>query len=370
MPTRRTLLAGAGLSALAACSPGIRPAGTLSGIDGAPLVPARIAEDDIIRTVVGLRPFRPSGYVVRAERVGDKLLVHNYGHGGGGWTLSWGTAHQAADLAQDAGSREAAVLGSGIIGLTTARLLQDRGWNVTIYARELPPHTTSDIAGASWSPASVFDEAAVTPEFRERVGAALRLSYRHFQNQVGGRYGVYWTSKYQLSDRPFADDSMFFRNADVFPRLRRLAPHEHPFPAPYALHRDVMFMEPPRYLDAIMTDFRLAGGQFLIRGFHTAEEVAALPQPVIFNCTGLGARDLFGDTELTPMKGQLTVLRPQPAVDYCVVYPEIYMFPRRDGILLGGTGERGEWSLEPDPIAAARLFDKHSRFFAAMAAKV
>jgi len=366
MPTRRSLLAGTALGALAACTPAVRPPTTLRGVDGAPLVPVRINADDIIRTVTGLRPFRPSGFVVRTENIDDKLIVHNYGHGGGGWTLSWGTAHQAADLAQQADSRTAAVLGSGIIGLTTARLLQDRGWTVTIYARELPPQTTSNIAGASWSPASVYDEAAATPAFLDQFGAALRHAYRYFQNQVGGRYGVYWTSKYQLSDRPFADDSMLFRNADVFPRLRRLAPHEHPFPAPYAVHRDVMFMEPPRYLDAIMTDFRLAGGRVLIRDLRTQQQLAALPEPVLFNCTGLGARDLFGDTELTPVKGQLTVLRPQADIDYCVVYPEIYMFPRRDGILLGGTQERGEWSLAPDPEATARLFEKHRRFFAAM----
>ena len=83
-----------------------------------------VSPERVIRTVVGLRPFRASGFRVEAERLGDKLLVHNYGHGGCGVTLSWGTAALAADLVVESGNRGAvAVLGSGAVGLATARLL-------------------------------------------------------------------------------------------------------------------------------------------------------------------------------------------------------------------------------------------------------
>src|SRR5215212_10880771 len=124
--------------------------------------PVKVARNRIIREVVGLRPYRPSGFVVDAQRFGSKLLVHNYGHGGGGVTLSWGTASLAVDLARDflitnrARPRHFAVLGCGVSGLSTARLLQRRFQNgagtVTIYAKNLPPDTTSNIAGASWAP--------------------------------------------------------------------------------------------------------------------------------------------------------------------------------------------------------------------------
>jgi glycine/D-amino acid oxidase-like deaminating enzyme len=55
----------------------------------------KISRERLIRTVVGLRPYRPRGFVVGAEQLGDKLVVHNYGHGGAGVTLSWGTASMA-----------------------------------------------------------------------------------------------------------------------------------------------------------------------------------------------------------------------------------------------------------------------------------
>src|SRR5436853_2082873 len=60
--------------------------------------PVKVSRDRIIREVVGLRPYRAEGFVVEAERIGPKFLVHNYGHGGAGITLSWGTASLAVDL--------------------------------------------------------------------------------------------------------------------------------------------------------------------------------------------------------------------------------------------------------------------------------
>ena len=63
--------------------------------------PVKVSRDRVIREVVGLRPYRAEGFVVDAERVGHKLIVHNYGHGGAGMTLSWGTASLAVDLLRD-----------------------------------------------------------------------------------------------------------------------------------------------------------------------------------------------------------------------------------------------------------------------------
>jgi glycine/D-amino acid oxidase-like deaminating enzyme len=73
---------------------------------------------------------------------------------------------------------------------------------------------------------------------------------------------------------------------------------------------------------------------------------------------------------LVPIKGQLTILEPQPAVDYAVksTAEDMYMFPRRDGVVLGGSHEHGEWSLEPKPEHARRILEQHQRFFGQMAA--
>jgi glycine/D-amino acid oxidase-like deaminating enzyme len=116
----------------------------------------------------------------------------------------------------------------------------------------------------------------------------------------------------------------------------------------------------------VLQDFRIAGGQIEVREIRELAELQTLPQSVIVNCTGLGAKALFGDEELIPVKGQLTILLPQPEIAYCTLPDDLYMFPRSDGILLGGTHEAGVWSLEPNLEAQQRIVAGHQRFFSEM----
>jgi glycine/D-amino acid oxidase-like deaminating enzyme len=303
---------------------------------------------------------------VRAEPLGDKLLVHDYGHGGAGVTLSWGTAELAADLVRDSGrTGSAAVLGCGAVGLAAARVLQRRGFAVTIYARELPPGTTSSVAGASWYPAYIVDRARRTPEWDAQFERAARGAHRAFQELVGEDYGVHWREEYFLTDDP-QQEMGDWGLRDLFPQRRTLSAADNPFAARHVTVDNLMFIEPPAYLRALMRDFELAGGRIVVRAFAAPSELATLPEGVIVNCTGLGARELFGDGELTPIKGQLTVLLPQPEVDYAVLTPDLYMFPRRDGIMLGGTHERGVETLEPNLEAEQRILAGHRAIFEGM----
>jgi glycine/D-amino acid oxidase-like deaminating enzyme len=323
----------------------------------------RVSPDRVIRTVVGLRPFRQAGFRVEVERLDGKIVVHNYGHGGGGVTLSWGTADLAAEAALATGVRNFAVIGCGAVGLATARLLQQRGCQVTIYAKDLPPNTTSNISGAQWGPFSVVDRDRRAPAFMAQFVRASRFSYRYLQNLVGDRYGVRWVENYVLSDQPGAAPPQP-EVEGLLPESRELRRDEHPFPAAHVRMFASMFIEPPVYLAALEQDVRLAGARIEVREFRDRTELTSLPEPGVVNCTGLGARALFGDEEMLPIKGQLHVLLPQPDVDYLLLAPDLYMFPRRDGILLGGTFERGEWSLEPNRDAEKRILEGHARIFA------
>jgi D-amino-acid oxidase len=376
--SRREAIRGLGVLAAAgvfgpACSRRVRPyvivppAG--SGRQPRRFSPVNVARDRIIRTVVGLRPFRPSGFVVRAESLGDKLLVHNYGHGGGGVTLSWGTAYLAADFVRESGKTgAAAVIGCGVVGLSTARTLQRRGFDVTIYAKDLPPETTSNIAGASWFPSSVVDGGRRTPAFNAQFERAARIAHRQYQLLIGDEYGVHWRQQYALSDSD--DDGTeqwdYAMLRDLFPASRSLKPAENPFPAKHVYVDNMMFIEPSVYLNALLRDFHIAGGRVRRVSFGESSQLGSLPESVIVNCTGLGARELFGDRELEPVKGQLTALLPQPEVDYAMVTGGLYMFPRRDGIMLGGTFEHGVETLEVNREAEQRILDGHQRIFGGM----
>jgi D-amino-acid oxidase len=219
----------------------------------------RVSEDRIIRTVVGLRPFRPSGFVVGAEKQGDKTIVHDYGHGGGGITLSWGTAELAVEEAWKTGEKRFAVLGCGAVGLATARLLQQRGAEVTIYAKDLPPHTTSNIAGGQWSPTSVMDPAHRTAESDALLARAARLSHRSFQQLPGAEFGIRWIENYVLSDQPLREWWEHGIVRDLYPEERDLGPGEHPFPARHARCFTTMLVEPPVYLTAMLREAKSCG---------------------------------------------------------------------------------------------------------------
>jgi D-amino-acid oxidase len=116
------------------------------------------------------------------------------------------------------------------------------------------------------------------------------------------------------------------------------------------------------------------GGRIIIRKFDTPRDLMSLDEPVIVNCTGLSSRELFGDEELVPLKGQLTVLVPQAEIDYGTNGGArsgppglfVHMQPRRDGIVLGGTSQRGVWTLEPDEDERKRVVETHIELFHAM----
>jgi D-amino-acid oxidase len=346
--------------------------------DACHLAPVHVSRERVIRSVVGLRPYRPSGFRVEREQVGDTTVVHNYGHGGGGITLCWGSSKVAFDLGVPGHVGPVAVLGSGVMGLTTARLLQDAGFAVTIYTKALPPNTTSNIAGGQWAPANVYgDPDALSQTFTEQYLFACRFAYERYQILTPSRYGVRWMRNYSLSRTPFppaqppvpsAPGKLTVRSAThpFMPERKVIPQGQHAFGDLYCSQFDGMLIEPPLFLDALTTDFRIAGGRFVVGEIHTPGEIQALPEKLVFHCTGLGAKALFHDPELTPVRGQLTFLVPQPEVTYATVFEDTYMFSRRDGVLLGGTHDEGNWSLEVDPETVTQKLAAQSELFGHM----
>ncbi len=308
----------------------------------------------ISRITVCTRPFRREGPRIEAEAFGDKRLVHNYGHGGAGWSLSWGSGALARDLAMEGGTQDVAVIGCGALGLTAALQILRSGARTTIYAAERTPFTRSARATGTWSPASrIADGDAIARDFADRWEAMARRSWAMHHAHLGlDGDPVSFIDQYNLrafDDRrraigpqPMPGDVNFIhfsgRLDDLGPDGRDLTETEHPFPVARARVFPNMTFNVAEYARQMTEAFLMEGGRIVQRVFSHPSELATLAEPVIVNCTGYGARALFGDESLVPVRGQIGWLVPQAEVAYAINYNAISMIPRDDGIVVQANG--------------------------------
>lgn len=350
------VLTGLGCAGLAGCasSPAIvarplRPAFQPRGF--APLLtdPGRLS-----RITVCTRPFRAQGPRIEVETLGDKRLVHNYGHGGSGWSLSWGSAALARDLAMQGGPRPVAVIGCGALGLTTALQILRAGAQVTIYAAERTPYTRSARATGVWSPDSrIAAESAVLPDFPSRWEVMARRSWIDHHAFVGlDGDPVKFIDQYNLQAKRGGNGAVgsaptpgrvgFVRYGDrltdLVPHSRELGLGEHPFPVASARVVPQMTFNVAEYARQLTEAFLMEGGRIVQRSFNHPSELAGLAEPVVVNCAGYGARALFGDESVIPVRGQIAWLTPQPELTYALNFRAISMVPRHDGIVIQANG--------------------------------
>ncbi|MBS0548492.1 MAG: FAD-binding oxidoreductase [Proteobacteria bacterium] len=312
------------------------------------LPPIRASTDRIYDMAVCLRPFRAAGPRLDTERVGNSLVVHNYGHGGSGWSLSWGSSAMAVAKAMEAHPQEIAVIGCGALGLTSAILAQRAGAKVTIYAREQVPDTRSFRASGAWTPDSrIALGSAAGPGFAAVWEQMARTSFKTHRQYLGlPGTPVEWTDYYSVRadeppvakpahTEPELDFASYSRSiADLTPRARKLAPQDMPWRAKTIYRTEIMVFNIADYGHTLLNDFFIAGGQFRHADFHSPAEISALGKRVVINCTGYGARALWKDDSVVPVRGQIARLIPQPEVHYGLDYRHVYVVPRRDGIIV------------------------------------
>ena len=398
--SRRTVLAGIGglgMSGLAGCvtsadAPLSRNATPAPRFVVPPLAPVNLRADRITRMTVCLRPFRAMGPRIEVEQIGDKRVVHNYGHGGSGWSLSWGSAAIVRELAMQGGTREVAVIGCGALGLTAATLLQRAGAKVTIYASDRLPQTRSARATGLWTPDSrIADADRAGPAFGARWERMARTSWAMHQTYVGQpAEPVTFMDRYILADAVSAQSpgpvrtaaaptaaspgrirfaEYVDRIADLEPQSHTLSPDQHPFPVTSARQTSNMQFNIAELGRRLMADFVAEGGRIEQRTFNTPADLAGLTEPVIVNCTGYGARALFGDETVVPVRGQMAWLPPQPEVRYSLYFNGVGIISRPDGIgvqaLRGGDMVGYDDSNEkPDRAETKAAIDRAAILFA------
>ena len=290
--------------------------------------------------IAGFRPYREQTYRLEPEVVGNKFVVHNYGHGGAGITLSWGCAHEVLDIVRTHGVTDhdsIAVLGAGVMGLTAASLLLALNLKLAVYAKEFPPHTTSNVAGGQWAPSMVNhrDSAQFT-----RI---LRRAFSEHKAR-GAAYGVSPRENYTLVHAANFESCP----PDVIPRPASFA---H---LPFAHLRSpgfgyaTLLVEPPIFLAKMQADLLAANVRLVQYEIGALGQISNLSENIVVNCTGLGSKAICNDRLMHSIKGQLVLLPPQPSLQYLFAGHHGYLFPRQDCVVVGGSEEMDVADPTPD----------------------
>jgi D-amino-acid oxidase len=246
------------------------------------------------------------------------------------------------------GESDVVVVGAGVCGLTTAICLAEAGLRVTVRTDRRPLETTSAAAGAIWGPHLVEDSERVARWSRATLTTLLDLA-----EQPGT--GVRMMSGIEAAREQAGPPGW----SSLLPEAGPCRADELPagFLSGWRYTAPVATM--PVYLGYLLDRFTAGGGRLSVAPAGSLAEVSA-SAPTVINCTGVAARHLVPDAEVLPIRGQVVIVTNPGVTEFFVGVGDssrevVYSFPHGDTVLLGGTEQRGNWSLEPDPATAQRI---------------
>lgn len=240
------------------------------------------------------------------------------------------------------------VVGGGVIGLTSAILLQEAGFDVQVYAERPGLSCVSGVAAALWHPFRSDPPALVS-----RWAALTRGRYNAIAAEDRAA-GVDLITLYELRE----DEERPWWAADT-PDLEPLRSGFPGGPALMAWRVRAPRAESPIFVPWLERRLRRP---VVARRFETLEEV---PGDLVVNCTGLGARRLAGDASMKALYGHVVVCEPG-SVDLSVSVSldrggeSFYVIPRRGEVVIGGVVEESEDDrpLRPDPATRAMILER------------
>jgi glycine/D-amino acid oxidase-like deaminating enzyme len=274
------------------------------------------------------------------------------------------------------GVRDIAVIGCGALGLTSGLLLQRAGADVTIYAKDTPPNVRSSLATGVWSPDSrICLEENATPAFRQLWEHMARESFRTYQTLLGlpgdpvefiDNYSVWDPADWNRRGAPSTDKRPPFAELqgaltpDLAPHAKEYGPGSHPFGSRFVQQNSMMMFNLTAYARLLMSDFLANRGRIEVMEFHAPADFASLRQKTLINATGFGARALFRDESITPVRGQLARAIPQTDIHYGLLHKDVFFVPRRDGLVFQVVGDNDYYGFADDTTVPDRAEAEHA----------
>ena len=231
------------------------------------------------------------------------------------------------------------IIGAGVSGLSTGIKLFQAGYPNHIWAKDLSPNTTSDVAAAFWYPYSASPKDKVTKWSKATLaylnesliqlpetGCVAKTVHEYFDHKVGDPW---WR--------------------EAVEHFRRLKPAEIPEGYVDGYSVESVLMDSSKYMKWLMDEYNRLGGKITQKTVKSLDEAQA-DHNIVINCTGLGARELCNDNELYPIRGQVVKVKPT-GFDLVICDDDgpnglLYVVPRKNDVVLGGTEQQNDWNLD------------------------
>jgi len=345
------------------------------------LTPPQFSCEQIKEKITCIRAHRERIFCVSTEIKNDKLLCHNYGQGGAGWTFLFGCVHESIrqfthTLEQNPTfkNQEICVIGAGCYGLLTAIMLARAGYSVHIIASEIENIPSTKAAGfffPRWRKSSTPQEIALFTSFGME-------SYKTYQTIIQGTHpfitqGPKMLPAYYGLDidpgfapyikqglmQPAQNATIDFGNGKIYD----------------AIEYSALFINSSAIMQELYRNINQLGIKIIKKEIAT---FADIEQSIIFNCAGLGAKKLTGDARIVPVQGHLITLKNQPDIEklqYMINVKvtmtnadgrqrdELIYFAPKDSGILGITFIRGQDSLTANAHKFDRLLQRCHDFF-------
>lgn len=218
-----------------------------------------------------------------------------------------------------------------MVGLSTALLLLERRYPVTIYAKTWGLETDSSAAGAVWFPVLTGDTSEAAKNDEDLLPEWTSASWGWYAGLVGAGWGVRWIENHEFFATSRSPEPYL---ADLLPRFEACDDPRLPVGYTHRWTFRTFLIETPIFLRQLVRAVEELGGAFVQAHFRDVDDVDRLPADVVVNCTGLGSRTLFGDRTVRGIRGY-QLLHDAVSLPSAVVADEFSCLPRADALALG-----------------------------------